>query len=111
MLSSACGAWNRTRRMRPRSPWLVSTAPSGAMLTFGLLGPERDRPGLAEDRVAVARDELPLRVDLEGAVAGVALAGGRLHGEEAVALDRGVERVARHLDRRRWRNRAAYRCR
>ena len=41
----------------------------------------------------------PLRVDLQRAVAGVALAARRLHHQEAVAVDGDVERIAGLLDR------------
>ena len=84
-----------------KAPALPLVGGDGAVrrdLEAAFLRREGDRAVVAEDGVAVAGDELPLRVDLEGAVAGVALAGGRLHGEERVALDRHVERVARVLD-------------
>ena len=63
------------------------------------LGADGDRAALPQDDMAVARDELAAGVDLEGTVAGVALARRGLHGEECVAPDRGVERIARRLDR------------
>jgi hypothetical protein len=59
---------------------------------------EGNRPVLADHLVARAGDELALRVDLERAVAGVALAARRLHHKEGVAFDRDVERVAGLLD-------------
>src|SRR5204863_6669760 len=71
----------------------------GSDLDAGLLRAERDRAALAHDVVAVAGDELALGIQREGAVARVALARRRLHHEEAVALDRSVERVAGALDR------------
>ena len=53
----------------------------------------------AEHRIAGCGDELALRVDLERAVAGVALAARRLHREEALAVDGDVERVLGVLER------------
>ena len=44
----------------------------------------------------------PCGVDLQGAVAGVALAARRLHHEEAVAVDRDVERIAGLLRSAPW---------
>src|SRR5262249_18530782 len=44
-------------------------------------------------------DELALAIDLQGAVAGVALALRRLHRQEGVAVDGHVERAAGLLDR------------
>ena len=55
--------------------------------------------GLAEHLVALAGDELAVAVDLQRAVAGVALAARRLHDQEAVAVDRDVERIAGLLHR------------
>ena len=60
---------------------------------------EHDRAGGAEHRIAGGGDELALIVDLQAAVAGVALAGRRLHHQEAVAVDRDVERVLGLLGR------------
>jgi hypothetical protein len=59
-----------------------------------VVGLEGDGAALAEDQVALLGDELVLGVELEGAVAGVALALGRLHHEEAAAVDGDVERIA-----------------
>ena len=60
---------------------------------------EHDRAGGAEHRIAGGVDELALIVDLQSAVAGVALAGRGLHHEEAAAVDRDVERVLGQLGR------------
>ena len=60
---------------------------------------EHDRAGAAEHRKAGGVDELALVVDLQSAVAGVALAGRGLHHEEAGAVDRDVERVLGRLGR------------
>ena len=54
---------------------------------------EHDRAAVAEHRIAGRRHQLALIVDLQAAVAGVALAGGRLHHQEAVAVDRDIERI------------------
>jgi hypothetical protein len=53
--------------------------------------------------------ELALVVDLQRAVAGVALAARRLHHQEAVAVDRDVERVAGLLGPGLAKNRARWR--
>ena len=55
---------------------------------------QRDRAAVAEHLIAVGGDQLAGGVELQRAVAGVALAARRLHRQEAVAVDRDVERVA-----------------
>ena len=68
--------------MRP-VPSSTVTLPSAAML-MSLVGRlEHDRAAGAEHGIAAGGDELALIVDLQAAVAGVALAGRRLHHEEA----------------------------
>src|SRR5258708_7125547 len=56
-----------------------------------------DRSALAHHLRSVGGDELALRVDLHRAVAGVSFAGGGLHDQESLAVDRDVERVAGRL--------------
>ena len=51
-------------------------------------------PFWPSDRQAFGGDELAAGVDLQRAVARVALAARRLHGQERVAADRDVERIA-----------------
>ena len=54
---------------------------------------EDDRAAGAEHRIACGGHELALVVELQAAVAGVALARGRLHHQEAAAVDRDVQRI------------------
>ena len=68
-----------------------------------------DRPGGAENRVARDRHELTLVVELQAAVAGVALAGRRLHHQKGGAVDGNVQGIFGLLDGRLARNRE--RCR
>src|SRR5258707_69180 len=56
-----------------------------------------DRSALAHHLRSVGGDELTLRVDLHRAVAGVSFAGGSLHDQESLAVDRDVEWVAGRL--------------
>src|SRR6266545_590349 len=60
---------------------------------------ELDRTAFAQHLKAFAGDQLAGGVDLQGAVAGVALAARSLHDQEGVAVDRDVERIAGALDR------------
>src|SRR6267142_3008246 len=60
---------------------------------------ELDRPAVADHAVAGVGHELALGIDLESAVARVALAAWSLHHEEGIAIDGGVERVAGRPDR------------
>src|SRR5581483_355184 len=60
---------------------------------------EGDRSGIAEHRIAVIGHQLAAGVDLQRAVARVALAARRLHHQEGVAVDRYVERIAGALQR------------
>ena len=54
---------------------------------------KHDRPAGAEHRIARDRHQLALVVELQAAVAGVALAGRRLHHQEAAAVDREIQRI------------------
>src|SRR5262249_31367648 len=58
-----------------------------------------DGPAVGEPGVAGGGHELALGIDLERAVAGVALAARGLHHEEGIAIDGDVERVAGRPDR------------
>ena len=60
---------------------------------------EHDRAAGAEHRIAGRGHELALVVELQVAVAGVALAGRRLHRQEAAAVDRDIERIVGLLGR------------
>ncbi len=60
---------------------------------------EHDRAAVAEYGIAGRRHQLALIVDLQAAVAGVALAGGGLHHEEAAAVDCDVQRILGLLGR------------
>ncbi len=76
------------------APSRTVMVPSGLMEMLLSVGLELDRPAVAEHAVAGAGHELALGVDLQRAVAGVALAARGLHDQEGVAVDGDVERVA-----------------
>ena len=65
----------------------------------GFLGVDLDRPTLALDGIAVAGDEVALRVGLERTVAGVAVAGRSADHEERLAAHGHMQRIAGLLDR------------
>ncbi len=63
------------------------------------VGVDGDRAAGAQHRHAVVRDQLAGAVEAEATVARIGRAVRRLHREEALALDRGVERVAGVFER------------
>ena len=60
---------------------------------------ELDRTAVAHDPIAGAGHQLSLRVDLQRAVAGVALAARGLHHQKSVTVDGNIERIAGLADR------------
>ncbi len=60
----------------------------------GFVPPKANRASSGEHRIALSGHERALRIELEGAIARIALAVGRVDDKEAFAVQRRIERIA-----------------